>query len=95
MSTALGAEDISGVGKALYNVLEVAVPPGVLKIKEELLDAGAAGALMTGSGTAVFGIFADTASFRRAEEAVKKMAQVYPCHTLARDASLDYEEICL
>ena len=60
-----------------------------------MLSCGAHMAQMSGSGSAVFGIFADTASFRRAEEAVKKMAQVYPCHTLARDASLDYEEICL
>lgn len=70
MSTALGAEDISGVGKALYNALEVAVPPGVLKIKEELLDAGAAGALMTGSGTAVFGIFDNIEAAVKAKSAL-------------------------
>lgn len=70
MSTALGAEDISGVGKALYNALEVAVPHSVLKIKEELLDAGAAGALMTGSGTAVFGIFDNIEAAVKAKSAL-------------------------
>lgn len=57
MSTALDNEDVSGISYALYNALEVTVPDSVLKIKRKLISAGALGAVMTGSGTAVFGIF--------------------------------------
>lgn len=57
MSTALDNEDVSGISCALYNALEVTVPDSVLKIKRKLISAGALGAVMTGSGTAVFGIF--------------------------------------
>lgn len=57
MSTALDNEDVSGISCALYNALECTVPDSVLKIKSALLKVGAEGALMTGSGTAVFGIF--------------------------------------
>ncbi|MBS6462027.1 MAG: 4-(cytidine 5'-diphospho)-2-C-methyl-D-erythritol kinase [Ruminococcus sp.] len=89
--------DFKAAAKLSLNKFESTLPAAskVFAIKEAMLSCGAHMAQMSGSGSAVFGIFADTASFRRAEEAVKKMAQVYPCHTLARDASLDYEEICL
>ncbi|MDY6853416.1 MAG: 4-(cytidine 5'-diphospho)-2-C-methyl-D-erythritol kinase [Thermodesulfobacteriota bacterium] len=51
---------ISDVVDFLYNDLEAVTIkrfPEVQKIKEELIDKGAAGALMSGSGPTVFGIF--------------------------------------
>lgn len=46
--------------KGLYNIFESVVEcerPCVTEIKRELLSCGAVGAMMSGSGTAVFGIF--------------------------------------
>lgn len=83
MSTALEAADISTVGKALYNALECTVPESVLKIKSALLGAGALGALMTGSGTAVFGIFE---SIEKAAEASTALSADYDNIFIARPA---------
>ncbi len=44
--------------------------PDILAIKTALLDAGAAGALMSGSGSAVFGLFKDAAAAQKAGEAL-------------------------
>lgn len=57
---ALGKRAVSSVNSLLYNEFEGLVferYPEVAKIKEDLLSGGAAGALMSGSGPAVFGIF--------------------------------------
>lgn len=83
MSTALEAADVSAVGKALYNALECTVPDSVLKIKQALLNAGALGALMTGSGTAVFGIFE---SIEQAAEAKSALFAEYNNVFIARPA---------
>lgn len=66
----------------LFNDLEsVAVHqyPVIGRIKKELLNQGATGALMTGSGSAVFGLFTNIQTARRAANAMKKPApwQVY------------------
>lgn len=65
LETPMGREcprfaDFSDVVSSLHNDLEkVTIPayPEIAKIKKFLLDAGAAGALMSGSGPTVFGIF--------------------------------------
>jgi 4-diphosphocytidyl-2-C-methyl-D-erythritol kinase len=44
--------------------------PVIETIKKELLDQGAMGALMTGSGSAVFGLFRDLQEARRAADAI-------------------------
>ena len=58
--SALRAGSLEAVGRTLGNDFEdVMRLPEVEAIKERLLRAGAAGACMTGSGSAVFGLFAD------------------------------------
>ena len=57
----------------LHNDLETAVIPRYPEIgaaKQALLDAGAGGALMSGSGSSVFGLFAEAAS---AQQAFRKL----------------------
>ncbi len=57
--------DVSSVGDKLFNIFESVVMgehPLVGRIKEESIRAGALGALMTGSGPAVFAIARDTSS---------------------------------
>jgi 4-diphosphocytidyl-2-C-methyl-D-erythritol kinase len=52
--------DFTQLGEALYNDLEPVVfkrYPEILRVKNELLSSGAGGALLSGSGSTVFGIF--------------------------------------
>ena len=59
---ALGAGDLQGVARRLYNVFEDVLKrpySEVRTIRLALLDAGALGAVMTGTGSAVFGLFGD------------------------------------
>lgn len=53
---AMKTGDLAVIGKNLYNRFEDAVPEA-LEIKAILLSSGAAGTLMSGSGSAVFGLF--------------------------------------
>lgn len=50
--------DLQGLAKGMYNVLsEVAELPAIEEIRAVMLACGALGAMMTGSGSAVFGLF--------------------------------------
>ena len=62
---------------ALHNDLEsvtIARHPVIARIKEMLLEAGAAGALMSGSGPTVFGLFDDE---RKTESASRSLARKF------------------
>jgi len=57
---ALENGDLGNVARRLYNVFEDVLPRGMFEItniKSVLLDFGALGSVMTGSGSTVFGIF--------------------------------------
>jgi 4-diphosphocytidyl-2-C-methyl-D-erythritol kinase len=60
--------------------------PEIRRAKTALLDAGARGALLAGSGSSVFGIFTDEATRDQALGNLRCEAgwRVFPCHTLAR-----------
>ena len=61
--------DLRGVCSRMYNVFEDVMPSKseeIRKIKTLLLDCGALGAVMTGTGSAIFGIFEDDAPAKRA-----------------------------
>ena len=77
--TALDTGDLSGVARRMYNVfedvLEKRAAGAVNAIKLLLLDNGALGAAMSGSGSAVFGLFPDKASAKRAYEAAKDICR--------------------
>ena len=66
-----------GISRILLNHLEEVVSkryPQISLMKELLLSAGALGALMTGSGPTVFGLFPEAKSAGRAYERIKKLA---------------------
>ena len=67
--------DLDGLCRRMYNVFED-VPDRRMRTiraaKGALLDCGALGALMTGTGSAVFGVFRDAASAESACDALKK-----------------------
>ena len=58
---ALDAGDLAGVARRMYNVFEDVLEPRryreISSIKAELIDCGALGASMSGSGPSVFGLF--------------------------------------
>ena len=72
---AVWSGDFSGMTEKMGNVLEtVTIPayPVVQEIKEEMLELGAAGAMMSGSGPTVFGLFDDR---EKAEAAYRRMCE--------------------
>lgn len=74
MMAALERGDLLGVTSRLENVFEQVLPPGyheVFTIKRRLLDLGALGAVMSGSGPTVFGIFAEESAARQAAAALR------------------------
>ena len=66
--------NIADVAHHLYNVFEDVLPPRcseIAVIKAKLLDVGALGASMTGTGSAVFGLFKDPITAGKALEILK------------------------
>lgn len=74
---ALAAGDTAGLARSLGNVLQSvseAMRPAIGEAARALEACGAAKALMTGSGSAVFGVFADAA---RADAAHQRLCEQY------------------
>jgi 4-diphosphocytidyl-2-C-methyl-D-erythritol kinase len=78
--------NLQNIVKGLHNDLESVTAfahPEINRIKQALLDTGAAGALMSGSGPTVFGVFNDEKSFRAAADDLSREGwQLYPVETL-------------
>lgn len=75
MLLAIGEGSYQGMVKCMGNVLETVTIkqyPVIRSIKELLLEAGADGALMSGSGPTVFGLFEDKDKARKAKESLKR-----------------------
>jgi len=66
------------------------IEPEIRRTKETLLQAGALGALLAGSGSSVFGIFADREDQQRAMTEIKPEAgwRIFPCVTVSRNEYL-------
>ena len=72
----LDKNDIKAMCGQLFNALEYAAQEKEIEnAKKKLIDAGALGSLMTGSGSAVFGVFEDP---EKAQAALEKMKKDYP-----------------
>ncbi len=69
---ALEAGDLAGVARRMYNVFEDALPDRqrarVNDVKNALIQCGALGASMSGTGPTAFGLFEDEARAREAQE---------------------------
>ena len=84
--SALKNGDIKGFASKMYNVLENVSAgkfPIIKEIKQTMLEGGAAGSMMSGSGPTVFGIFDDEQQAKKIMPELKKMCGfVYLAHTL-------------
>lgn len=80
--------DIPGISRRMYNVFEDVLPRGcgeIYRLKGLLLDCGALGAVMSGTGSALFGIFADMAAAEKACAALKPQCRnVYPAQPVGK-----------
>lgn len=78
---ALENKDIYLLANNLYNVFEEVIQEKeiIQDIKKELIKNGALQALMTGSGSCVYGIFKDKQSAKNAYIALKDKFQTYIC----------------
>jgi 4-diphosphocytidyl-2-C-methyl-D-erythritol kinase len=79
---------------ALHNDFEAVIfeiEPEIERAKKALLKSGADRALLAGSGSSVFGIFANTDARQTALERLECEPgwRVYPCETLARSSYLE------
>jgi len=81
MIKALKENNIQEISRNLYNDFEKIVQDEkeITESKEILLKLGADGALMTGSGSAVFGIFKEKQQAKKAYYELKKEKEVYYC----------------
>ncbi len=63
------------------------IEPEIERAKKALLEAGARGALLAGSGSSVFGVFDDETARGHAVANLKREAgwKVFPCDTVTRD----------
>lgn len=73
MTEALRKGDLTQMADNFYNTFESVLPQEseIPAIREELLRSGALGAMMSGSGSAVFGIFAEKETAQEACERLK------------------------
>ena len=77
----------------LYNDFEKVIfeiEPEIKRVQKSLLDAGAQGVLLAGSGSSVFGIFENVETQRRALDMIQAEAgwRIFACDTLSRDEYL-------
>ena len=75
MLDAMKNGDVAKMGKLLCNVLEtvtIEMHPKIAEIKTRLMELGAEGALMSGSGPTVFALFKDGEQAKEAAALVKK-----------------------
>lgn len=81
MIAAIAMQDIEKISSLLFNALEYAADcDEITRIKDEMIEMGAMGALMSGSGSAVYGIFEKK---RYASKCAEAFSQKY-----------DFVEVC-
>ena len=84
MIAALRQRDANSIGAALGNSLQAPVEakyPKIGEIRRYLMTQGASGALMSGAGSAVFGIFSDAdIAYKASSSMPRRFGRAYLCH---------------
>ena len=88
MISALEAGQTEEVARRMFNVFEDVLPrqySEVGEIRSALLDAGALGAVMTGTGSAVFGLFTEETRMKKAHDSLSaRYKECYITHAVTR-----------
>lgn len=82
---ALSDGDLNALCPLLYNALEepaIALVPEIGRIKQELISLGAKAACMSGSGSAVFGVFETAEHAQAAQEQMTNVAFCQACESI-------------
>ena len=84
---AVSACDLDKISALLYNKFELVTPAetGCAALREMLMETGAIGARMSGSGTAVFAIYPHVGAARKAKEALPEAFEAFVCTPARRD----------
>ncbi len=79
MKAAVLARDMDAIGALSYNIFESVIPESsvIFRIKEQMLAEGAVFSLMSGSGSAVFGVFREREAAEKAAEAIAPLAKTF------------------
>lgn len=86
---AIQRDDVHDVAVRMYNVFEDVLDKRsaqiVGKIKRDLLDNGAIGSVMSGTGSAVYGFFKDKETAEKAEKSMKtNIRETFVCKTIGK-----------
>ena len=81
MKKAVEAEDLDMIAAASHNIFETVIPSysSIFEIKKTMMEYGAVFSLMSGSGSAVFGIFREEESAKKAAEALSGISKTFVC----------------
>ena len=92
MISAIQKHDQSGVAVRLFNVLETVTAkehPIIKKIKQDMIELGALGSVMSGSGPTVIGLFKDKKLANDAKNVMlKRRFDTFVVHTLKRKTEI-------
>ena len=79
MQAAIENRDMEAIAKAAYNIFESVLPSesAVFGIKKSMMEGGALFSLMSGSGSAVFGVFRDISSAEKTAEKLSSIAKTF------------------
>ena len=89
LGSAISNGDIKGITDAMYNIFEGVILPShsvASKLKEIMLDCGAMGSMMSGSGPSVFGIFDSEDAAKKAVEKAGEIAKAFVCRPVGEEA---------
>jgi 4-diphosphocytidyl-2-C-methyl-D-erythritol kinase len=87
MKSAIESRNINEIAANLYNAFED-ISPFEQQIKNILLENGALGAAMSGSGPAVYGIFSDKEKAAEADCALKKAGyDSFTCNPIDKNSA--------
>jgi 4-diphosphocytidyl-2-C-methyl-D-erythritol kinase len=76
--------DVAGILENDLEAVGIFLCPKIEIIKERLVEAGARGALMSGSGSSVFGIFESQKDAESAAQGVGSMGSVFVAHSIEK-----------
>ena len=92
MIDAITRGDSESVAVRMFNVLETVTAvshPEIKRIKQEMIELGATGSVMSGSGPSVIGLFADEKVAANAGNVLrKKHLETFVVHTLPRNINI-------